>query len=68
MRILYDHTLSTRGVLLATGRKPRAKDPFDFQAGPLFSQAQAPYGSTNKTPGAPQAVAAEHSGSTADDA
>ena len=36
VRVLYDHTLSTRGVLLATGRKPRAKDPFDFQAGGFF--------------------------------
>ena len=31
VRVLYDATLSTRGVLLAAGRKPRAKDPFDFE-------------------------------------
>ena len=36
MRILYDTTWSTRGVLQAVGRKPRAKDPFDFQVGPLW--------------------------------
>lgn len=31
MRVLYDTTWSTRGVLQAVGRKPRGKDPFDFQ-------------------------------------
>ena len=36
MRILYDTIWSTRGVLQAVGRKPRAKDPFDFQVGPLW--------------------------------
>jgi hypothetical protein len=33
VRVLYDTTLSTRGVLLAAGRKPRTQDPFDFQVG-----------------------------------
>ncbi len=31
MRILYDTTWSTRGVLQAVGRKPRGKNLFDFQ-------------------------------------
>ena len=31
VRILYDTTWSTRGVLQAVGRKPRGKNPFDFQ-------------------------------------
>ncbi len=31
VRILYDTTWSTRGVLQCTGRKPRPKDAFDFQ-------------------------------------
>ncbi|KAK9812868.1 hypothetical protein WJX72_004992 [[Myrmecia] bisecta] len=32
VRILYDPTLSEKGVLLCAGRKPRAPDPLDFQA------------------------------------
>ncbi|CAL8470106.1 g9648 [Coccomyxa elongata] len=32
VRILYDTTWSTRGVLQCTSRKPRPKDAFDFQA------------------------------------
>ncbi len=36
VRILYDTTWSTRGVLQAVGRKPRAKDPFDFQVRPQW--------------------------------
>ncbi len=31
VRILYDTTWSTRGVLQAVGRKPRSRNPFDFQ-------------------------------------
>lgn len=31
MRALYDPTLSERGVLLCAARKPRAKDPLDFE-------------------------------------
>lgn len=32
VRGLYDPTLSERGVLLCAARKPRAKDPLDFEA------------------------------------
>lgn len=32
VRALYDPTLSERGVLLCAARKPRAKDPLDFEA------------------------------------
>lgn len=42
VRILYDTTWSTRGVLQCTGRKPRPKDAFDFQVSTcyeLFLQA-----------------------------
>ena len=35
VRILYDTTWSTRGVLQTVGRKPRGKNPFDFQVGRL---------------------------------
>ena len=31
VRALYDPTLSERGVLLCAARKPRAKDPLDFE-------------------------------------
>lgn len=31
VRVLYDPTTSSQGVLLAAGRKPRAANPFDFQ-------------------------------------
>jgi len=31
VRGLYDPTLSERGVLLCAARKPRAKDPLDFE-------------------------------------
>ena len=33
MHILYDTTWSTRGVLQTVGRKPRGRNPFDFQVG-----------------------------------
>lgn len=32
VRALYDPTMSERGVLLCAARKPRAKDPLDFEA------------------------------------
>ncbi|KAL3156845.1 hypothetical protein ABBQ38_001114 [Trebouxia sp. C0009 RCD-2024] len=32
VRALYDPTLSERGVLLCAARKPRTKDPLDFEA------------------------------------
>ena len=31
VRALYDPTLSERGVLLCAARKPRVKDPLDFE-------------------------------------
>lgn len=31
MRALYNPTFSERGVLLCAARKPRAKDPLDFE-------------------------------------
>ena len=31
VRVLYDTTWSTRGVVQTVGRKPRGKNPFDFQ-------------------------------------
>lgn len=37
MRGLYDPTLSERGVLLCAARKPRAKDPLDFEVNSRFS-------------------------------
>ncbi len=37
VRGLYDPTLSERGVLLCAARKPRAKDPLDFEVSPTFN-------------------------------
>jgi len=37
VRGLYDPTLSERGVLLCAARKPRAKDPLDFEVNSRFS-------------------------------
>ncbi len=37
VRGLYDPTLSERGVLLCAARKPRAKDPLDFEVSSLYS-------------------------------
>lgn len=34
VRALYNPSLSERGVLLCAHRKPRPKDPFDFQVRP----------------------------------
>ena len=34
VRALYNPTLSERGVLLCAARKPRAKDPLDFEVSP----------------------------------
>ena len=31
VRVLYDTTWSTRGVVQTVGRKPRGKSPYDFQ-------------------------------------
>ena len=36
VRALYDPTLSERGVLLCAARKPRAKDPLDFEVSMCF--------------------------------
>ena len=33
VRVLYSTSLSERGVLFCAHRKPRPKDPFDFQVG-----------------------------------
>ena len=56
-RVLYDPAYSTRGVLLATGRKPRPANPFDFEASEQVHRlllARACVGSTEPSGSSPQ--------------
>lgn len=41
VRALYNPTLSERGVLLCAARKPRAKDPLDFEVSLLIMNVTA---------------------------
>ena len=43
VRVLYDTTWSTRGVVQTVGRKPRGKNLFDFQVSWVLCSSGATY-------------------------